>query len=167
MNLKSAPLWYQRLPIGDIHKKASEYKLDPFLVSAIIRQESGGNTWAMRFEPKSSSLVFPEDFAKKNGITVQTETVLQGSSLGLMQVMGYVARGQGFKESLTSLFDPEIGTGEGCKLLNALSKRFTELEDCISAYNQGSPRRAANGTYTNQLYVSSVIAYMKELTQSF
>ena len=94
-------------------------------------------------------------------------------SWGPMQIMGATARWLGFKGTfLSELIEPEVGIEYGCKYLANLKRRFSgnsknncnQVDDIaifcdkkISAYNAGSPRKKADGTYVNQKYVDKVL----------
>jgi soluble lytic murein transglycosylase-like protein len=93
---------------------AKEHALQPELVCAICEQESGWDTWAMRYE---------SDFYKKYIAGhlytwgEPTEAHARATSWGLMQVMGQVAREHGFVgKFLSELCDPETGLRVGCKV---------------------------------------------------
>lgn len=167
MNLKSTPTWYQKLPIALIHEKADAYGIDPFLISAICKQESNCNPLAIRYEPGNKLFVTPDLFAKKAGTTLSTEQIAQSTSWGLAQCMGFVARGWDYSGPMPGLCDPKNGLEIACQELHRLFKAHPKLEDVIASYNAGSSRKNTDGTYVNQQYVSSVLSYLKELTDSF
>jgi len=140
--------------------------LDPIVLGAIVYQESGGNPWAMRYEPLwAHGLVETKRNAAAVLSSEHTEEILQKSSLGLCQVMGVVARELGFKGWLTQLFKPEIGLLYGAMVLSKNISRFKDLESAISAYNAGSPKKDSQGDFINQDYVDSVYRHMKELSK--
>ena len=130
------------------HKSALTQSLDPALVCAVVEQESGWNTWAMRYEPAFfTKYVAP--FYTNNKITA-TEAWARGFSWGLMQVMGQVARESGFESTfLSSLCDPETGLTIGCKVLR---KKFDaargDITQALLAWNGGS----------NPAYAAQVLA---------
>lgn len=106
------PLKYKDLII----KYSEENKLDPYLVFAIVKAESG-------FDPNARS--------HKNAI-------------GLMQITEKTGRWgaeclniKDFK--VTDLYNPEINIKIGCWYLNKLLEEFNNNEDlAIAAYNGGS-----------------------------
>ena len=130
--------------------------VDPSLLKAIIAVESNWDPRVSRFEPNWKYLYYARENAERLGITVETEKVLQSMSIGLMQIMGGVARELGFKGNLSELFKPEINLDYGIKKLKALIKKYPEEMDVISSYNQGSPRLTPGKLYKNQLYVDKV-----------
>src|SRR6266852_540219 len=97
-------------------KAAGAQSLDPALVCAVIEQESAWNPWAMRYEP----LFFAKYVAPlyTNNQISASEAYARGFSWGLMQVMGQVARENGFTaEFLSALCEPRQGIALGCVVL--------------------------------------------------
>lgn len=138
-------------------KLALQFDLDPLLVQAIVRVESAGNPYAVRFERDWKYLYNPEVYAKALGITGGTEVILQMMSFGPMQIMGSVARELGFVEPLIKLCEPHNGIYYGCRKLKQFSLKYpTALESVVASYNAGSPRRTTHGTFVNQSYVDKV-----------
>lgn len=151
------------------------------IICGIISQESAWDTWSMRFEPDFTKRYIIPAYPK----STPTFQVLQGSSWGLMQIMGLVARELGYKDNVLYLLKPEIGIEWGCRKLAALEKRYGvgrgRLEefgtrgilgqDVISGYNQGNDRwvdsdldnvHDLNEVYRNQDYVSAVLGFADE-----
>lgn len=145
-------------PLAPLVKQtAKAYGLNPDLVAAIVWQESAGDTYAVRFEPKSSIVYTPSVFAKKLNISFETETCLQHMSFGLGQVMGFKARELGFDGPLFQICQfPETGLDLLCKALSGFKKRFVYEEDFIAAYNAGSPIFGKDGKLINHEYVEGV-----------
>jgi soluble lytic murein transglycosylase-like protein len=91
---------------------AARQELDPRLVCAVIEQESAWDTFAIRFEP-----AFLARYVSPLGLSA-TEEIARSTSWGLMQVMGQVARENGFVgKSLVELSLPELGLEIGCTVL--------------------------------------------------
>lgn len=134
---------------------ADFYKVDKNLAVAIASVESKFDAWAARFEPKWKYFVTPEKYSRSLGITLQTETMFQQTSWGLMQVMGSVMRELGYQDHLNSGAAIEVGARYGCAKLKTLLNRYPKEEDAISAYNAGS-LIVADGKYKNQQYVDKV-----------
>ena len=111
-------LWYPMPYKGLIQQYSSEYEVDPFLVTAVIREES-------RFMPKSLSAV---------------------GAVGLMQLMPETATWaaqmigmQGVTQE--SLYQPEINIRLGAWYLANLSKQFGQNQVLVlTAYNGGRGR---------------------------
>jgi TolA-binding protein len=83
---------------------------DPYLALAVIRRES-------RFNP---------------------EAVSRAGALGLMQLMPATAWQMADRElAEVELFDPGLNIKLGCKYLNWLARRLTEMEVVVAAYNAG------------------------------
>ncbi len=107
--------------------------IDPALACAVVSHESSWNPWAVRYEPG----FYRRYIQSMQGLS-ETEKTMRATSFGLFQIMGQVAREQGFDgKYLTELCDP-INAVQGCRKL----KRCLELENqSVSAallrYNGG------------------------------
>ena len=116
---------------------AAAHKLDPALVCAVTEQESAWNPWALRYEPAFfAKYVAP--LYTNNKISA-TEAYARGFSWGLMQVMGQVARENGFAEAhLAELCTPEKGIAVGCRVLRKnLAAAGGDVERGLLAWNGG------------------------------
>jgi soluble lytic murein transglycosylase-like protein len=116
---------------------AAAHALDPALVCAVIEQESGWNPWAMRYEPAFfAKYVAP--LYTNNQISA-SEAYARGFSWGLMQVMGQVARENGFTaEFLSALCEPRQGIALGCVVLQRkLSAAAGDVTRGLLAWNGG------------------------------
>lgn len=160
-----------------LHRIAGMFGLSPMLVRAVCQQESSEDPWAIRPEPRYrylvdcrsgkpfrdcspdelASKVAPPDFPFLAGSRDQ-EWWLQQCSLGPMQVMGAVAREQGFRGSyLTQLCDVEIGLGLGCQVLAGhLRWAKDDVRLALGAFNAG---RGGAKTY-GRAYADKVLARM-------
>jgi soluble lytic murein transglycosylase-like protein len=119
-------------------RTAVAHGIEPQLVCAVIEQESAWNTWAVRYEPGFlSRYVAPLYTAGKLNAT---EAYTRSMSWGLMQVMGQVARENGFSgPSLVQLCDPETGIEFGCHVLAAhLAKSKGDVSAALLAWNGGA-----------------------------
>lgn len=97
-------------------KAAAAHGLDPALVCAVVEQESAWNPWAMRYEPAFFTRYVAPLYT--NNKVSASEAYARGFSWGLMQVMGQVARENGFAEPfLSALCDPAEGLDIGCVVL--------------------------------------------------
>ncbi len=145
--------------------EAAKHYLDPLLVKAIVLQESSGNPFVVRYEPKWKYAFECRGFAQMIGLgcTEDTERMGQMSSWGLMQVMGTVARELGFRGWFSQLCDPTIGIKFGCKKLRKLADRYSDEHDIVAAYNAGSAIKNAGGMYINQRYVDEVFQKLREV----
>lgn len=145
----------------DPAEKVGEFlKIDKNLLLAFCYVESAGSRYAVRLEPayyeKKKSLM-PKSYADKNKITLETEIVLQCMSWGPMQIMGYTARSIGFDDNITTLTDPYLGIFWAARFLqNLWIKQKMSIDDSISSYNQGAPRKDIKGNYLNQEYVDKI-----------
>lgn len=101
-----------------INKTALKYNVDANLIFATIMIESGGDTYAIRHEPR-----------------------INDASYGLGQILYGTARGIGFTGAPSELFDPEINID----LIGKYHRRNMDAYDNLSphqltiAYNTGSP----------------------------
>jgi len=157
---------WHRLPLDVITEAAYKYGLDTMLVAAIVATESDGDTFAVRYEPGYRWLqteVHTKLLAQNLNITIDTEIILQKCSWGLMQIMGSTARDHGYVGPLPKLCEPKSGVNIGCIYLRALANRFTSVDDVISAYNAGSPKKQKGGLYFNQVYVDKVLRARRAL----
>lgn len=146
-----------------IEKYASKYTLERGLIYGVIMAESGGDIFAVRYEPGWKYILHPGTYAEKNRVSVQTEIHLQKCSWGLMQVMGTVARELGYEDSLLAISDPDLAIDLGCKKLRQLFDRHKNIPDAVSSYNMGSPRRDRDFKYyLNQSYVDKVLKFKGE-----
>jgi len=117
-------------------RTAIDHGLNPTLVCAVVEQESGWNSWAVRFEP-----VFEHRYIRPAlPMAPTTEELCLAISWGLMQVMGQTAREHGFKgKFLNELCDPAVGLSIGCAVLAAkLEKARGDIEKALLLWNGGS-----------------------------
>lgn len=104
-----------------IDRTAEAYKLDPKVVKAIIKVESGGD----------------ENAIGDNG-----------NSIGLMQVQPRF-NAHRLKQG-ESLLDPQVNVRVGCELLSELLEKYGTLDKALTAYNAGHDtvsREYANRVY--------------------
>lgn len=160
------PEWAFKIPLNLVFCSAKDFDLDPHLVAAIVNQESRGMTYAARYEPLFRYLEKPADHAKQQGISVETEEMLQKTSFGLLQIMGGTARFIGYSGALPALFKPDTNLYWGCRYLKRLKGQYPDIKDMVAAYNAGSPRKDSTGAYVNQSYVDSVLRFYNELKSS-
>lgn len=147
---------------------AQELGLQPSLIAAVIQVESAGDTYAYNPEPRYRwfwdvrlnrpfrkvtdaelvSEIPPSDFYDVrgwHGADADAEWWAQQASFGLMQVMGAVAREEGFAaKSLLELCDPAAGLLVGARHLRRLVLWADgHLEYALGAYNAGKGHAAA------------------------
>jgi soluble lytic murein transglycosylase-like protein len=87
--------------------------VDPAIVKAIIREESGGNPNAVG-----------------DG----------GESIGLMQIQPRWHRAKMEELGIVSLFDPQENVIVGCNILAELYDKYGNYEDALSVYNSGNTK---------------------------
>lgn len=120
-------VWERYGPL--IHKTARTYDLDPNLIFATIMIESGGDTNAIRHEPR-----------------------INDASYGLGQILYGTARGIGFKGQPSDLFDPAINIDLIGKYHRRNLDHYKELtpQELTTAYNTGSPYKKALPGHINK-----------------
>lgn len=120
---------------------AQAHDIDPALACAIVEQESNWNPLAVRFEP-----AFEVRYENPQNLT-PTEKTTRSISWGLFQLMGENARELGYKDYLSGLCDPDVGTSYGLQLL---SKKLTaangDVTKALLLWNGGS-----NNQYPGQV----------------
>jgi soluble lytic murein transglycosylase-like protein len=126
---------------------AAQHQLDPAIVSAIVEQESDWDTYAIRFEPQFfakyvAPLFTSNRITPHEGVTVNTETQGRAFSWGLMQVLGQVARENGFDgKFLSEICDPLVGLDVGCKVFaHKLAMNQGNYRNALLAYNGGAAK---------------------------
>lgn len=130
-----------------IYKNAILYDLNPELVGALVYTESGGNPWAIRYEP----LFYKKYIGIKTDVQLQgycppssicsitTERKLRACSFGLFQIMGQTARENNCElPILTMLLDPSNNAALGCKLVRKwLEASNGDVRAMLLRYNGG------------------------------
>lgn len=107
--------------------------LDPALVCSVCALESSWNPDAIRYEPA----FFHRYISSMKGLSDE-EMGFRASSIGLMQVMGQVAREQGFDGDLKTLFEPLNNVTQGSrKLRRCLEKNGQDVNAALLSYNGG------------------------------
>lgn len=103
-----------------IRLSAEKYDLDPNLIFATIMVESGGNTYAVREEPR-----------------------IHDASYGLGQILYGTARGIGYRGTPEGLFDPAVNIDLIAKYHKRNFDRYVDLsaQQLTIAYNTGSPHK--------------------------
>jgi soluble lytic murein transglycosylase-like protein len=112
---------------------ASVHGLDSALVCAVVEQESAWDPHAIRYEPGfRASYVAPLNLPC-------TEEIARSISWGLMQVMGQVAREQGFQRPyLSALCESSAGLSFGCIVLAAkLAAAGGDVSRGLALWNGG------------------------------
>lgn len=143
--------------VGARHKVPAE------ALAAVIRTESGGNPYAIRFEPGWKYFLEVDAHAKLNHQTYETEKTAQATSWGLTQIMGSVARQYGYRESIAGLVRPELNIEIGARHLSGFWRKYGNMQDAVAAYNAGSPRRSQDGRYENQGHIDRFMGHYRDI----
>jgi soluble lytic murein transglycosylase-like protein len=116
----------------------------------VIAQESGGNPFAVRYEPafykKYVESVTPANIIGylPKSCSFVTEKNARATSWGLMQIMGQVARERGFKgEFLSELTDPINNLNVGISFFKHLLDLKGSKEAALLRYNGGGDPKYA------------------------
>lgn len=129
-----------------IRATADKYELDPNLIFATIMIESGGNTYAIRHEPR-----------------------LNDASYGLGQILYSTARGIGYTGSPTGLYDPAVNIdliGKYHKRNFDHYKKQLSPQELTVAYNTGSPYKKPHPGHLKKFnrWYNSLISLQPDLT---
>lgn len=129
-----------------IEQIATDYRLDPDLVEAVVIAESNGYTDAFRFESDfyRRYLESKPEYAGKNPRRIS-------SSYGLLQIMFTTAQQYGFGGDPEMLFLPDLGLRFGCQHLASLLKHHGDVRTALAAYNAGNPQSLAGQTYASRV----------------
>ena len=149
--------------ISIVNEKALRRGVSVNLILALIEALSAC-AYAMHYEPLYR-WTLPQA-ARPSGCNIDTELMLQRSSIGLVQVKGAWAREQGFDGWLTELTDPERNIDVACARVAELMSRYEKrlgVEGVISAYGAVTPRRTPDGEFVNQGFVNKVMAAMARI----
>jgi hypothetical protein len=151
---------------------ADRFSVPRGLALAVNEQESAFDPWAWNPEPRyrylwdvllakpfrkltpeeDASEIPPMDFRAYRGVPADAEWWGQQASWGPMQVMGAVAREQGFiGRFLSQLCDPQVGLHYGCRHLAACLKRFKEPFPALEAWNGGPGAVGHNPKYAREV----------------
>lgn len=171
---------------SEILRTSAAFKLDPDLVAAQVMIESGSDEWAFKPEPRyqyfwdvSTRKPFravtdaellaktpPIDFPCLAGSQSQ-EWLGQQTSWGLLQIMGAVARENGFRGAfLSELCDPVTNLTLGCgHLAELLQWAQGNFDQALAAYNGG---KGGNITppFRNQAYADKIMNTWRHLRAS-
>jgi soluble lytic murein transglycosylase-like protein len=135
---------------------ANVHGLECALVCAVVEQESNWDTWSVRYEPEFMTR-YITPLLDAGTVKTMTEAMERATSFGLMQVMGQVARENGFAGRwLTQLCDPAIGLDIGCKVLRAkLDRAGGDVHTALLHWNGGA----------DPAYPAEVLARLSKYTE--
>lgn len=136
---------------------ADFYDLELALVRAIARVESNGkyNNAKSRYEHHLREAKWYLRILTKE----EKRYDINFSSLGAMQILFGTAKTLGHDGTAEELRDMVLNFFYGCHHLKNCITRYTNIEDAISSYNQGKPRKNKKGQYKNQAYVDDVMKW--------
>lgn len=146
---------------------SASQNVDYYWMRGIVKQESDENPYALRYEVNYNYLLNPTFYAKRLGLSLTTEINTQKMSWGLCQIMGALAREQGFSDEIGKLFIPEINLEHLAKRITKLMTFSKDESDVFAMYNGGEGAfHKLNGVYRNQAYVNGVLNHIEEIKKS-
>lgn len=117
---------------------APSFNIDPFLLCALIEQESAWQPTATRYEP-AFFVRYIEPLIHSGELSDMQEARDRATSWGLMQVLLQTAREMGFTGPAIALTDPETGIVWGCrKLQKCFARVNNDTHVALLHYNGGS-----------------------------
>ena len=122
-----------------IEEQALAHGLRPALLAGLVCQESAGNPYAMRHEPRFRWI--SEDYGARRpaGMSLATELNGRMTSWGLCQLMGQVARERGFRGWWPALCEPDLGLKYGAAHLAwCIERRNKSEQEGLLRYNGGA-----------------------------
>lgn len=131
------PLWEKATPeeYRDLVRTfAEKHHIPAELIVATVIVESHWDPNAKRYEPK-----------------------LGEYSMGLGQILPSTARLYGYQGETDWLLGAFNNLDWTAYILRQLWSLYDNVTDVVAAYNAGTPRRKADGTYINQAHVSKVM----------
>lgn len=143
-----------------VNPVADKWDIDPSWLKAIISTESSWDTCAIRYEPNYVYLYNTETCAKVCRVTLGTEIATQKMSWGLCQIMGALAREQGFVKMLPELIDPKVNIYQLAVRIDHLRGIKNDQNWIFAAYNAGPGVKEMDGKYPNQQYVDKVNGFL-------
>ena len=131
------------LPI--IQSMGAQYNVDPALILAHIKQESGFNPTAYRAEPE-----------------------INDASYGIMQILLSTAKTIDSSSTVQKLYDSTFNISVGTRYIAGNMARYpNDIESTIAAYNAGSAYINANVDYTNSKGDTSVQDYVDNVMKNY
>lgn len=158
------PFWRQRLEahlasygraLPPLEKPPSE-NIPEQILAALIQVESGGNQYAMRYEPAFfKRYVEGKPVQAFGACSLETERTARATSWGPLQIMGAVARELGYQKPFLSQLCGPDGLAMGVLYLQKLAAKFLDSHGwagVVSAYNAGP-----GGIGSNPSYIAKVL----------
>lgn len=138
--------------------KAKRYRIPPQALLALIEVESNFQPFRIRFQKNNPWVYSEKEFAKRNGITVETERVLQHFDWGLCQIPGSTARSLGYSGYLIRMLEPNRNLEYGAANLVKMIEEHGSVEGMAAAYGTGTSKKP----YQNQAYVDRFLECLKK-----
>lgn len=139
--------WMTESKFAILYEKATEKKIDIFLLVALIQVESSGNARA------KGKWVYPPLMRKDGSIYYK-----KSRAYGLMQVMDY-----NYSGSTTKLLDISININRGTEILNKCIDKFKDKKHQLRCYNAGAASDPKK--YRNWVYVRKILKIEQSLRE--
>ena len=130
------------------------YGLNPYVVLAVIGQESGGNPYAIRVNGKHGKSYIPDDYKEAVRIAYRYGDNID---LGYMQV-NYKWWGKRLGLSKWELLIPKVNIQAGCYILYLMLKKYGNYTEAVAHYH-------SSNYYRGMRYARSVAYIYKQLTE--
>ncbi len=144
--------------------KARRHGVPAPILLALVEIESGFRQHQVRFQKNNPWVYGEKAFAKKNGITVETENILQHFDYGFCQIPGSTARSMGYPGHLFRMLEPHRNLEFGAACISGLLKEHG-LEGAAAAYGTGTAKKPfQNQGYVNR-FMDALRKWEKDLWQ--
>jgi soluble lytic murein transglycosylase-like protein len=128
-----------------VQQMSSTYGVDPALILAHIKQESG-------FDPQA----------------YREELAIHDASYGLMQVLLSTAKTIDSGATVEKLYDPAYNMSIGTRYIAKNLARYPDdIESAIAAYNAGSAYKDANGNFVSKSGNTAVQGYVDKVWKNY
>jgi len=123
--------------------------VDQVTMSAVVKQESGGQPWALFNNSRKTSAIHK---SKAAAVAAAMTAVARGESvdMGLAQINSKNLAALGL--SIEEVFDPCQNVAAGAKILGAAYQRSGNLPGALSAYNTGSSKSKIGAVYSAKVF---------------
>lgn len=122
--------------------------VDPVTMSAVVKQESGGQPWVINDNNGKRSYRLK---TKEEAVLKATELISAGHSIdmGLAQINSKNLRWLGL--SVTQVFDPCTNVAAGARVLTQGYQKTGSLPAALSMYNTGKPNSTRGQEYARRV----------------
>jgi type IV secretion system protein VirB1 len=124
-------------------------QVDPVTMSAVVKQESGGNPWALNNNTTKKSQIFG---TKSEAVAAALHAIRNGQSvdMGLAQLNSKNLEWLGL--TVEQAFDPCANINAGAKILENGYVKTGNLHQALSMYNTGKPNSTTGSAYAQKVF---------------